>query len=288
MSAPSRPQPAGRPEQTDKPFGGPSRLAALLAAAFALLLSAMPGQAKEPLQMAIAPFLPEAELSEAYTPVAQYLSRRLGQPVELKLFPNYMAFWEATRGGSDFDIALDAAPVTDFRVQRQGWQVIARFDGEVTQSLVTRDDDLILSPKELVNQRVAVQPSPSVGALVLYQLFPNPVQQPTLVFEKTNRDVATAVLEGKARAGVIPTPLVGGYQGLYPVVTTEPLPFLGFSVSPDMNERTRKALRQALLSFPETDEGQRILEEQRLTDIVPATNRYYAGNAELLVGTYGY
>ena len=288
MSAPSRPIHAHPPTEAERHPGRPPRLASLLAGAFALLITAVPAQAEDALQMAIAPFLPESELSEAYTPVADYLSRRLGQPVELKLFPNYLSFWEATRGGSDFDIALDAAPVTDFRVQRQDWQVVARFDGEVTQSLVTRDDDLVLSPRELVNKRVAVQPSPSVGALVLYQLFPNPVQQPTLVFEQTNRDVATAVLEGKARAGVIPTPLVGGYAGLYPVVTTEPLPFLGFSVSPDMNERTRKALQQALLSFPETEEGQRILEEQSLTDIVPATNRYYAGNAELLVGTYGY
>ena len=288
MSAPSRPIPARRSTATHRHPSRLPRLASFLAGALALLLTTVPAQANDSLQMAIAPFLPEAELSEAYTPIADYLSRRLGQPVELKLFPNYLSFWEATRGGSDFDIALDAAPVTDFRVQRQDWQVVARFDGEVTQSLVTRDDDLVLSPKELVNKRVAVQPSPSVGALVLYQLFPNPVQQPTLVFEQTNRDVATAVLEGKARAGVIPTPLVGGYPGLYPVVTTEPLPFLGFSVSPKINERTRKALKQALLSFPETEEGQRILEEQRLTDIVPASNRYYRGNAELLVGTYGY
>ncbi|MCL7744797.1 phosphate/phosphite/phosphonate ABC transporter substrate-binding protein [Guyparkeria hydrothermalis] len=288
MSAPSRPIPNRRHIPTSRSSGMRARFASFLTGAFALLVAAMPAQASTPLQMAIAPFLPEPELKEVYTPVAEYLSRRLGQPVELKLFPNYLSFWEATRGGSDFDVALDAAPVTDFRVQRQNWQVVARFDGEVTQSLVTRDDDLVLSPKELVNQRVAVQPSPSVGALVLYQLFPNPVQQPTLVFEQTNRDVATAVLEGKARAGVIPTPLVGGYAGLYPVVTTEPLPFLGFSVSPKVNERTRKALKQALLSFPETEEGQRILEEQSLTDIVPASNRYYAGKAELLIGTYGY
>ncbi len=286
MNASTRPAFAPRP--SNRRHGRPSRLLPLLAGAAALLIAALPAKAEETLKMAIAPFLPEAELNEAYSPVAEYLSRRLGETVELELFPNYLSFWEATRGGSDFDIALDAAPVTDFRVQRQNWQVIARFDGEVTQSLVTRDDDLILSPRELVNQRVAVQPSPSVGALVLYQLFPNPVQQPTLVFERTNRDVATAVLEGKARAGVIPTPLVGGYPGLYPVITTEPLPFLGFSVSPELNERARKALQQALLSFAETEEGRRILDEQQLTDIVPANNRYYSGNAELLIGTYGY
>lgn len=263
-------------------------LSSLLVAALVLLVTALPTRAEDTLRMAIAPFLPESELEKAYAPVAEYLGSRTGTDVELELFANYLSYWEATRGGSDFHIALDGAPVTDFRAQRQDWQVIARFEGEVTQSLVTRDDDLVVSPEELVNKRVAVQPTPSVGALVLYQLFPNPVQQPTLAFERTNRDVAQAVLDGKVRAGVIPTPLVGGYPGLYPVVTTDPLPFLAFSVSPELDGRTRDALSEALLSFAETEEGRRILDDQELTDIVRANNRHYKGHAELLSGTYGY
>lgn len=271
--------------------GLPQRLARTATAALTaigLTLGAASAQAQEALEFAIAPFLPENELTEAYTPVAEYLSDEIGQPVELKVYPSYLAFWEATRGGSDYDIVLDAAPVTDFRAQRQDWRVLARFDGEVTQSLVTREDDLVFSPTELVNEPVAVQPSPSVSALVLYQLFPNPVQQPRLVFRETNRDVAQAVIDEEVRAAVMPTPLVGGYRELYTVMTTESLPFLAFSVSPGVAPRTANALQDALLSFGDTAEGQQILRSQNLTDIVRANNRLYRGHSELLQGTYGY
>ncbi|MGM0517483.1 MAG: phosphate/phosphite/phosphonate ABC transporter substrate-binding protein [Pseudomonadota bacterium] len=265
-----------------------ARPATTALAALALTLGSAAAQAQDALEFAIAPFLPETELTEAYTPVAEYLSEEIGEPVELKLYPSYLAFWEATRGGSDFDIVLDAAPVTDFRAQRQDWRVIARFDGEVTQSLITREDDLVFSPSELVNEPVAVQPSPSVSALVLYHLFPNPVQQPKLVFRETNRDVAEAVIDGDVRAAVMPTPLVGGYGSLYTVVTTDSLPFLAFSVSPRVTPGATNALREALISFGDTDEGQEILRSQNLTEIVPADNGLYRGHSELLQGTYGY
>jgi len=265
-----------------------ARSAITAVAATGILLGSTAAQAQDALEFAIAPFLPENELTEAYTPIVEYLSEEVDRPVELKLYPSYLAFWEATRGGSDYDIVLDAAPVTDFRAQRQDWQVIARFDGEVTQSLITREDDLVFSPTELVNEPVAVQPSPSVSALVLYQLFPNPVQQPQLKFRETNRDVAEAVIDGEVRAGVMPTPLVGGYGSLYTVVTTESLPFLAFSVSPSVSPRTADTLQEALLSFGDTDEGQKILRSQNLTAIVRANNRLYRGHAELLQGTYGY
>ncbi len=265
-----------------------ARSIAATIAAVGLTLGSLQAQAEDALTFAIAPFLPEAELMEAYTPVADHLSKQIEQPVELKLFSSYLAFWEATRSGSDFDLALDSAPVTDFRIQRQGWRVIARFEGEVTQSLVTREDDLVFAPDELVNERVAVQPTPSVSALTLYQLFPNPVKQPDLVFRDTNRDVAQAVLDEEVRAAVIPTPLVGGYTGLNTVVTTETLPFLAFSVSPEVRPNTADALEKALVTFGRSDAGQEILESNNLTDIVRANDNLYRGHSELLQGTYGY
>ncbi|MFP4639912.1 MAG: phosphate/phosphite/phosphonate ABC transporter substrate-binding protein [Guyparkeria sp.] len=269
-------------------FRKAARVVTATIAVTGLTLASMQAHAEDALKFAIAPFLPEAELVEAYTPVAEHISRQIDQPVELQLFPSYLAFWEATRGGSEFDLALDSAPVTDFRIQRQGWRVIARFEGEVTQSLVTHEDDLIFSPDELVNKRVAVQPTPSVSALVLYQLFPNPVKQPKLVFHETNRDVAEAVLNGEVRAAVMPTPLVGGYGELNTVVTTDTLPFLAFSVSPEVHPNTADALESALVSFGQSDKGQEILESNNLTEIVRANDNLYRGHSELLEGTYGY
>ncbi len=240
------------------------------------------------LKFAIPPFLPKAELEKSFGPLVQKLSEMTGTTIEMEVFPNYLAFWQETRTGSPFDIALDAAPTTDFRVQRQHWHVIAKLSGTVTQSLVTGPNDAVLDPSELINKKIAVQPSPSVSALTLYQLFPNPVQQPQLVFVDSNRAAADAVKAGTVAAAVIPTPIAAGYPSLNVVTTTAPLPFLAVSVSPSVSPELAKSLQSALIRLSETPEGEALLKQSQLRAFTKATDRDYAGQEKLLEGTFGY
>ncbi|WP_407276249.1 phosphate/phosphite/phosphonate ABC transporter substrate-binding protein [Halothiobacillus sp. DCM-1] len=240
------------------------------------------------LSFAIPPFLPQAELEKSFSPLIDQISQMTGLPITLKTFPNYLAFWQETRSGSNFDIALDAAPTTDFRVQRQHWQVIAKMSGTVTQSLVTKGDNAVLDPSELINKKIAVQPSPSVSALTLYQLFPNPVQQPNLIYVESNRQAADEVLAGKVDAAVIPTPIAVGYPDLNTVTTTAPLPFLAISISPKVTAAQAKTLRDALLNLDKTSQGQALLKASQLRPFEAATNAEYAGDEKLLEGTFGY
>lgn len=240
------------------------------------------------LKFAIPPFLPKAELEKSFGPLVQKLSDMTGTPIELEVFPNYLAFWQETRTGSPFDIALDAAPTTDFRVERQHWHVIAKLSGTVTQSLVTGPNDAVLDPSELINKKIAVQPSPSVSALTLYQLFPNPVQQPQLVFVDSNRAAADAVKAGTVAAALIPTPIAAGYPSFNVVTTTAPLPFLAVSVSPNVSPDVAKSLQSALIRLGETPEGEALLKESQLRAFTAATDSDYAGQEKLLEGTFGY
>jgi phosphonate transport system substrate-binding protein len=240
------------------------------------------------LKFAIPPFLPKAELEKSFGPLVQKLSEMTGTPIDLEVFPNYLAFWQETRTGSPFDIALDAAPTTDFRVARQHWHVIAKLSGTVTQSLVTGPNDAVLDPSELINKKIAVQPSPSVSALTLYQLFPNPVQQPQLVFVDSNRAAAEAVKAGEVAAAVIPTPIAAGYPSLNVVTTTAPLPFLAVSVSPNVSPEVAKSLQSALIRLSETPEGEALLQQSQLRAFTKATDSDYAGQEKLLEGTFGY
>ncbi len=254
-----------------------------------LLLSVMSVSAQAAtLKFAIPPFLPKAELEKSFGPLIQKLSEMTGTSIELEVFPNYLAFWQETRTGSPFDIALDSAPTTDFRVERQHWHVIAKLSGTVTQSLVTGPNDAVLDPSELINKKIAVQPSPSVSALTLYQLFPNPVQQPQLVFVDSNRAAADAVKSGKVAAALIPTPIAAGYPSLNMVTTTAPLPFLAVSVSPNVPPEVVKSLQAALVGLGETPEGKTLLKQSQLRAFTLATDSEYAGSEKLLEGTFGY
>ncbi len=253
-----------------------------------VLMASIALQPASALSFAIPPFLPQAELEKSFGPLLEQISQMTGLPIELKTFPSYLAFWQETRTGSPFDMALDSAPITDFRVQRQHWRVIAKLSGTVTQSLVTGPDAAILDPSELINKKIAVQPSPSVSALTLYQLFPNPVQQPEMVYVESNRDAAEKVLKGEVMAAIIPTPIVVGYPNLNTVTTTAPLPFLAVSVGPKVTDAQAKALRNALLDLDKTSTGQALLKASQLRAFEKANNAEYAGDEKLLEGTFGY
>ncbi len=270
-------------------FHAISRRHSLLLAASALVLTgATAAQAAPPLKFAIPPFLPQAELEKSFGPLIEKISSMTGTPLQLETFPNFLAFWQATRTGSPFDIVLDSAPTTDFRAKRQHWQVIAKLSGTVTQSLVTGPNEAVLDPSELINKKIAVQPTPSVSALTLYQLFPNPVQQPELVYVDSNREAAEKVLSGAVMAAVIPTPIAVGYPSLNTVTTTDPLPFLAVSVSPNVPPATVQALQKALLNLDKTPSGEALLKASQPRPFEKASNADYAGDEKLLEGTFGY
>ncbi|ANJ67198.1 hypothetical protein A9404_07190 [Halothiobacillus diazotrophicus] len=265
--------------------GATLKIAALLSGLFFSLLAS---GAEAALKFAIPPFLPQAEEEHVFAPLVEHLSKQIGTPMEIVTFPNFLAFWQATRTGSPFDIALDSAPVSDFRVQRQHWHIIAKLNGTVTQSLVTGPKEVILDPAELINKKIAVQPTPSVSALTLYQLFPNPVQQPILVFKDSNREAAEAALSGEVAAAIIPTPIAAGYPSLNLVTTTKPIPFLAVSVSPDVPASVVSALRKALIDLDTTPQGKELLKQSQLRAFETANDREYAGDSKLLEGTFGY
>lgn len=258
-----------------------------LLAALTLALLTLPALAA-PLRLAIPPFFAEEETRTTFTPLADYLSKTIGQEIQLVTYPNYLSFWEKARQGGSYELVLDSAPMTDFRIQRQKFNVVARLDGQVTQSLVTAPDLTVLDPQELVNRRVATQPSPSVSSLVLYQIFSNPTRQPRLVHTDTTRAAVEAVLNGKAEAALIPTPIAAGYPNLNVVMTTQAIPFLAMSAAPGVPEDMRDKLRTALVQAKDTEAGREVLRKSNLSAFVPSQNNEYTGQAELLRGTFGY
>jgi len=262
--------------------------AALIKAALILVAIAVPPAHAANATLIVPPFLPEAEMRETYSPMMEFIAKHSGIDLNLQTHPNYLAYWQATLNGYNRALALDPAPIVDFRAQRQGWAVLAQLEDSISQTLAVHQDNLVIDPAELVNKPLAVMPSPSLSALVMYQIFPNPLQQPELVFKDSSRDVAEALFADEVEAIVIPTPLMSGYPELVTVTSTEPLPSLGFSATPDLSSDEQSRLREAILALSRTTEGQRLLEESGLRPVVPASNADYQGQAKLLEGTFGY
>ena len=232
--------------------------------------------------LSIQPVLSKKHIEQAYQPLADYLSKQTGETIRIRAHRNFIAYWASLQKMDGFDFVLDAAHFTDYRLQHMGYHLLARLPDTVTFSLVTRGDKLIFDVDELIARRVASLSPPSVGALRLLQLFPDPMRQPRMVYVNSSEDAVRKVIDGKADAAMIPNALVPRFDNLNTVLTTEPLPHMGFSASPDVPQALRSRVSLALRRASLTPAGRKMLQQLRFPAFIPASPQDYKGYARLL------
>lgn len=252
----------------------------------ALLL--LPAIAGAELRLGIPPIFDEAEVKANFQPLAEYLSLYTGDEVTLVTAPNYLAYWQKTLAGGNYDLVLDNAALTDFRARRQNFKVICRVDGRLSQSLVTREDTLVFEPRELLGKKMATLPSPSLSALVVHDLFDDPIRRPRLIEQRNSLDAIAALRRGETEAALVPSPIAAGFRDLNVVLTTPQLPHLALSAAPGVSDETLENMRMALVSAASHANGRAMLEAVNIPGFVAADSNEYAGQASLLEGTYGY
>ncbi len=237
---------------------------------------------------AIQPVLPPAQLEKNYRPLMNYLSNSTGHTFSVKTYRNFLTYWARMQKAKDMDFILDAAHFTDYRVQRKNYKVLAKFPDTVSFTVVTGEDNFVFEMDELISKRIATMASPGMGAVRLISMFPNPVRLPFYIEANNSVDAVTKVLEGYVDAAIIPSPLVGNYESLNTVVSTEPVPHMALSASPDVPDEVADAVKQALIEAKNTPAGQKMLEDMNIEYFEDADAKMYAGYADLLDGTFGY
>jgi ABC-type phosphate/phosphonate transport system substrate-binding protein len=258
----------------------------LIFALLSFLISFAPVNAANYL-LTVQPVFPPEEAKKAYKPLADFLTKATGDTIYFEPALNFVSYWESMKKGG-FDLVLGPAHFTDYRVKRQNYTVLAKFPDVVSFTLVTGEETLILEPRELVGKTVATLASPSLGALRLAEMFPNPLRQPVIVEVDNSVDAVQQILDGNAIAAIIPSPLVGRYPNLNSVVSTEQVPHMALSASPTVPKETREKIRKALLNADKTEEGKQFLKQFNIPRWEAATAKTYDGYASLLEGVWGY
>jgi ABC-type phosphate/phosphonate transport system substrate-binding protein len=260
------------------------------------LLSGFLGQpaqaADEELVLAIQPILDREQTERAFRPLCDHLGKATGRACRLYTSPNFLAYWEAVRRGTDFNLALDAAHFTDFRAQRLGFEVLAKVPDTVSYTVVTRNTDLVFDHSELVGKRMATLGIPSVGATYLNALYSNPIRQPFPVEVPDAEAGIKALLAGRAFAAILPTPIIAQQMAagapISVVLTTDPIPHIALSAAPSLPPALRAQIRDAALSAHRTSDGQAMLRAIGFEKFDPADAGVYRGQAKKLEQYYGY
>ncbi len=239
--------------------------------------------------LAIQPILSPEVIKKNYQPLADYLSKETGHTITIKTQRNFLFYWTKMRKGKKgFDLVLDAAHFTDYRIKTQGYTVLAKLPDTVSFSIVTSEENFIMDEEELIGLRVATMPSPSLGSLRLEELFPNPMRIPIYIWEPNTTVAVEKIIAGKIDAAIIPTRLASTYDNLNLVLTTEPVPHMGLSASPAVPADVTEKIRQALIKADTTDNGKKMLAALKVDKFEPATSETYDGYSDLLKEVFGY
>lgn len=236
----------------------------------------------------VQPVQSEAQTKKAFAPLAKYLADATGHKFTIKTTLNFVSYWSRMRRPNEFDLVLDAAHFTDYRIKKYGYEVLAKIPDTVSFSLITDEDTLLFDAEELIGKRVATAPSPSLGGVRLAQLYPNVLRQPVSVPTNNFADALEKVRKKKIVAAMVPTPLVNGDNTVNTVMTTEPVPHMGLSASRKVDKNVKNQIRRALVNAHKTKKGQEMLRAVNIAQFETTSASEYDGFASLLQDVWGF
>lgn len=253
------------------------------------VLATTPLLAKEKeLQLLIQPALSQENTRQYYSSLVEYISYATGMDVKIVVADNYLAHWNAVRKGSGYDLILDAAHFTDYRIKNFNYEVLAKAPAAMSFSFITRRGTSFPDKDGLLSKTIATTPSPSLGGVQLLQMYPNPARQPRIIEVKNYAEAIAKVKNGEAFSALVPTPMIKDDRDINAAEATQSVPQIALSASPELSKSIKERIRVALLNAGNSNEGQKMLAKINLTDFEPATSSTYAGYASLLRGVWGY
>lgn len=262
-----------------------SRLAGILLLA---LLNCLPAQAR--MVLGIYPYLESQELKQRFQPLADYLSRHLGEQVVIRIGTDYESHISAI-GGDLIDIAFMGPAGYVQMVDRYGRKpLLARLAIDSSPTcrgyIVVREDSPLLGLPDLkgrifafadphstmgrlVPEAMLLQAGVALGDLKAYKSYPG------------YNNVAMAVLAGDADAGALKDDEFRSFRdrGLRSLGVSQPVSSHLFVARSSMPEATLAEIRRLLLDLHGRTQVRDILRPIRrnLTSLAPVDDGDYDG-----------
>lgn len=252
-------------------------------------LGALSAMAVEPeLTLGVHPFKPPTLLIKAFTPLANYLSERIGRVVVVKISRDYATHIEHA-GTDQFDIAyLGPAPYVQMREKYGEKRLLARqfiagsptFHGKI----FVRDDSPIKTLSDLRGKRIALgDPKSTMSYLLprylLLQAGLLPADLPEFGAFGDHTNIVLAVLAGEYAAGAVKEDIFFSYQprGLRAIATTPAISDHLFIASNTLDAKTVEAIRNAMLTLAAQPEGPAIMRAMTdgITELAPVLDSDY-------------
>ena len=258
----------------------------LLAAAMAF--TAAPALAAN-YTLAVEPNYPPAQAEQVYQPLLDYLSASTGHTFRLKTSANYHVDWRDLRAGMKVDFAFEEAHFAGYRMGRLGFTPLVRTLEPTRYSLLADAMVAEEGTSGLIGRPVVSMPSPSMGYLLMLEIYRNPIAAPEIKSVGTGwRDGVEMIFSQETDAAMVPNYIAQLYPNL--VVVSESREFIGrtLSAAGTVPSDVQDAVEEAMLKLHEDPGSYEVLVELGATQFVDAPAQEYTESESLLAGVFGY
>jgi phosphonate transport system substrate-binding protein len=244
--------------------------------------------AQNPLILGIHPFLSSTELYRRFSPLADYLSRELGRPVQIHIESSYESHINSI-GKGKIDIAF-MGPASFVSLTRRFGRVplLAVFETNGSRTfrgvIVVRKDSQIKTLSQLRGKKFAFGDVNSTMSHLVprYMLLKSGLDVKHLGkadFLTNHDNIALGVLSGNFDAGALKEDIYDKYaqQGLRTLAISDPMPDHIFVARAGLPDDTVRKVSEILLSLKDTEEGRLVLSsiQKNLTALVRARDGDY-------------
>lgn len=274
-------------------------LCLLLAAVFLLNLpvqadTVSAGSCKqyEHLTFGILPFLSNEQLVIQFSPLAQYLTKKLQVPVRIETAPDFAEFAKRTHQGSYYDILFTAPHFYPRAHTKANYQLVASVDSPgMWAVIVAPKKSRIYSVQDLKGKRLATAHPAALSTLLVKKHLRNagidPATDLTLVSTPSHDASLLSSYHGVTDASSLMQPPYTAAseqvkRNMRIIARTESSPHIPISVNPRLSQACIAEITDLLLSMSATDEGRNALSHNRFSGFRKAHAEEYDRIRDLL------
>lgn len=222
-----------------------------------------------PIIFGILPFVSAEQLVIRFSPLADYLSRKLRVPVRIETAPNFVEFARRTHEDRHYDILFTAPHFFPQASSKAGYRLIVGIDSpSMWAVIVVPKQSQIHSLNDLIGKRLAtVHPSALATLLVRKHLTDagfDPDVDITMISTPTHDASLLSSYLGVTDASALMSPPYETASkkirdNMRIIAKTKSTPHIPISVSPRISESCAAEIKSLLLEMGNTKEGKNVL-----------------------------
>lgn len=249
-------------------------------------------QENGPIVFGILPFISIEQLVYRFSPLADYLSKKLRVPVRIETAPDFVEFARRTHEDSRYDILFTAPHFYTQAHRKAGYRLSVSVDSpEMWAVIVVPKQSGIHTIQDLRGKRLAtVSPLGLATLLVRKHLSDSGIDPDvdlSLIITPTHDASLLSTYHGVTEASALMLPPYEAAsekvrESMRIVTRTDSTPHIPISVGPWVNENCAAEISTVLLDMGSTPEGQAVLEHNSFSGFKQVTPEVYERLNDLL------